>query len=152
MCVQLKRKDYLVLETPYWIAYLADNQNYPGRSIIILKAHRSSLAEVSVAEWDDLKRVIDAFEKAFPIYGASPLNWSCLMNGAYGANGGEPHVHFHMVPRYKEGFHFHGLSIVDPNYGEHYFPGGPVLLKKEAMTLLQDDLAPRLVSFYSSSK
>lgn len=74
-------KKYLLFQTEYWQIFLADKQDYIGRCIILSKRHIGALSELNVAEWTDLKDIIDKLEESISIsFGATMFNWSCLMN------------------------------------------------------------------------
>ncbi len=114
-------KEDILLKTSYWTAMLARNQNYPGRCIIPLNRHCESLSELTQNEWNDLRRLIQTMEKTIKeVLGAEPCNWTCLMNGAYGKEPPCPHVHFHLIPRYREPKILGDMSFVDKTYGRHY--------------------------------
>ncbi|MCP4645549.1 MAG: HIT family protein [bacterium] len=138
----------LLLETPHWQVVLHENQYYLGRCTVVLRRHVSSLAELSVEEWADLKVIIGRLEAVLhDLFEAEPFNWSCLMNGGYRANPPEPHVHFHLWPRYREPVHFGGLTFEDSEFGRHYDPAGRRSLPKEVhgelVTLLRERLEYR---------
>ena len=76
-----KEKQWLLFSTEYWDIYLANEQDYVGRSILVLKRHCGSLSELNMSEWDNLKNIIERMEFCYKeILGAELCNWSCLMN------------------------------------------------------------------------
>lgn len=57
-------KKYLLSDTKYWTVYLADEQDYIGRCIIVLKRHCGSLPELKDDEWMELFLLIKKYENA----------------------------------------------------------------------------------------
>ena len=54
-------KKYLLSDTKYWTVYLADEQDYIGRCIIVLKRHCGSLPELKDDEWMELFLLIKKY-------------------------------------------------------------------------------------------
>lgn len=111
-----------VLETQYWLVVLhPHDQYYLGRSVIILKRHVPTLAEVSDAEWLDYKQLVGDFaEAASEALGADHFNWSFNMNHAFRDDPPQPHVHGHVRPRYRNPVTFADLTFEDGGFGNHY--------------------------------
>lgn len=119
--VNLNNNHYLLLEANYWNVYLADQQDYPGRCFVPLKRHIKSFSELSNQELIDFRLIIFVIETIYKKYlGASHLNFSLLLNGAYTDPEPNPHVHFHIIPRYSEDVEFGGMVFHDTNYGTNY--------------------------------
>ena len=77
-------KQYLLYEDEYWMLFLADEQDYVGRSILVLKRHCASMSELNEEEWKVLHNLIQRFETcALQVLGADVCNWSCLMNNFF---------------------------------------------------------------------
>lgn len=114
----------LLLTTDHWKLYLSFDQFFLGRCIIPLKRHAGHLSDLSPAEWLELNRVITALEGAIrKAFGATHFNWSCLMNAAYQEPDPQPHVHWHVRPRYAQPVLFDGISFSDSAFGRHYKHG-----------------------------
>lgn len=119
--VKDENNHYLLLDSKYWKVYLADQQDYPGRCFVPLKRHAGDIGELTLEEWQDFKFVISSIEEIHRQYlGASHLNFSLLLNGAYNADEVNPHVHFHVIPRYPQKVEFGGMTFEDTNYGTNY--------------------------------
>ena len=98
-------------ETKYWIVALHEKQTYRGRSYVICKRHCESVSDLTEQEWIDLAEVMKQFESSVKnAFGAVLCNWSCLMNHAYQEKPHNPHVHWHVRPRYED----------DGDFGQHY--------------------------------
>lgn len=111
----------LVLETEYWKAYVMPDQRYLGRMVVPLKASRRHLAELSAEEFQDFRVVVRILECAvIRALGATHFNWACLMNNAYQEDNPQPHVHWHVRPRYQTPPVFMRAEYPDPNFGHHY--------------------------------
>ena len=105
-------KKYLLSDTKYWTLYLADEQDYIGRCIIVLKRHCGSLPELKDDEWMELFLLIKKYETCIKtVFHAEHCNWSCLMNSFYKSPEPCPHVHIHVRPRYKIQWSSTGIRI-----------------------------------------
>ena len=116
-------RKYLLYEDQYWSVYLADEQDYVGRCIVVARRHCASLAELNDTEWDDLRKVIRIVEDCLKsALGADLCNWSCLMNDCFKEQEPNPHVHLHCRPRYKNPLTINGNVYADEEFGHHYMP------------------------------
>lgn len=113
-------RDFL-FETKYWQAFLADEQSYLGRSLVVLKRHIGSLSELSEEEAVDFFQIAKELEKRLKIaFGATMFNWTCFMNDAYQEKPYNPHLHWHIRPRYDHAVELFGVKFSDPDFGKHY--------------------------------
>ncbi|MDO8537514.1 MAG: HIT family protein [archaeon] len=120
-CKYANNKIDLIFETNHWRIFLASDQTYLGRSIVDCKRHASSLSDLSKDEWLDFAEVVKKFEKAIKkSFNADLFNWSSLMNHAYQQKPFNPHVHFHVRPRYEKEASFAETIFKDTNFGKHY--------------------------------
>jgi len=110
-----------ISETKHWEVYLNQDQYYLGRCVIAVKRNVGAMSDLTDDEWLDfadlVKKVEDGFKK---IFGATMFNWTCLMNGAYQNDPPDPHVHWHLRPRYKNPVEFAGQTFDDKEFGHHY--------------------------------
>ncbi len=89
--------------------YLFKDQAHKGRCVLALKSHKKELYECDTQErndfMDDLARASAAIKK---LWGCTKLNL-----GSFGDT--NPHLHFHIVPKYEGGFEFGGaFAITNP--------------------------------------
>ena len=88
--------------------FLFKEQSHPGRCVVAYKDHVNELFELSEAErnlfMSDVCQVATAIQKAF-----SPTK---INYGAYSDK--LPHLHFHLVPKYENGFEFGGVFEMNP--------------------------------------
>ena len=92
--------------------YLFKEQSHLGRVIVAHKKHVSELVELSQEElhlyFDEVAKVANVLHKLFQ---PEKVNY-----GAYGDTG--HHLHFHLVPKYKDGYEWGGVFALNP--GEKY--------------------------------
>ena len=87
---------------------LFKEQSHPGRCIVAYKDHVSELVDISEEDrnafFADVAKAANAVHKAF---GPDKVNY-----GAYGDGG--CHLHFHLVPKYKDGFEWGTTFAMNP--------------------------------------
>lgn len=92
--------------------YLFKEQSHLGHVIVAHKKHVSELVELSQEElhlyFDEIAKVANVLHKLFQ---PEKVNY-----GAYGDTG--HHLHFHLVPKYKDGYEWGGVFAMNP--GEKY--------------------------------
>lgn len=88
--------------------YLFKEQSHPGRVIVAHKEHVSEIVELTPDERtafiEDVSRAASALHKVFQ---PKKVNY-----GAYGDTG--HHLHFHLVPKYVDGFEYGGTFEMNP--------------------------------------
>lgn len=119
-CEFMKAPKNQILVTNYWNVGIGNDQPYLGRAFCTLKTHKSSLGELSPEEWQDLQAVIRELEARYKdALGAEVLNIECNMNHAFKERPYNPHVHWHIYPRYSAPVEVGGLTFEDPLFGSH---------------------------------
>lgn len=97
-----------ICELPTTKLYLFKEQSHKGRCIVASKFHVSEMTELSEEErnafFADVNHVAKAIHAAFH---PDKVNY-----GAYGDTG--HHLHFHLVPKYKDEFEWGGTFAMDP--------------------------------------
>ena len=87
---------------------LFKEQSHPGRVIVAYKDHISEPVDISpedrAAYFEDVAKVAKAIHKAFR---PAKINY-----GAYGDGGS--HLHFHLVPKYKDQFEWGTPFAMNP--------------------------------------
>ena len=91
------------------VLYLFKDQAHRGRCALALKDHKKELCECEPEELAafarDLARASGAVKE---LWGCDKINL-----GSFGDT--NPHLHFHIVPKYKDGFEFGGsFAITNP--------------------------------------
>ena len=88
--------------------YLFKEQTYKGRCVVAYKGHVNELFELEDKELNefmkDVKRIATAIKKAFS---PDKINY-----GSYSDK--LPHLHFHIVPKYEEGYSWGGTFEMNP--------------------------------------
>src|SRR4051812_32724823 len=116
ICNALPPDHTTILEGKAWQIRLAYDQKYLGRALIMAYRHVGSVSELTEDEWAELHRLIKRYESAITeLFGARLFNWACLMNNAFKEDQPQPHVHWHVRPRYSHAVESIGRSFVDPN-------------------------------------
>ncbi len=103
--------------------YLFKEQSHKGRVIVAHKRHIGDMTELSAEErnayFADIAKVSLALQKAFH---PDKINY-----GAYGDTG--HHLHFHLVPKYKEEYEWGGVFAMNP--------GEKTLTEEEYQSLIE---------------
>ena len=88
--------------------YIFKEQSHPGRVIVAHNKHVSEIIELTDEErnqfFKDINTVSNAIHKVF--------NPDKVNYGAYGDTG--HHLHFHLVPKYKDDFEWNGVFLMNP--------------------------------------
>jgi|SRR3989344_3956927 len=110
-----------ISETKHWEVYLNPDQYYLGRCVIAAKRNVGTMSDLTDDEWLDFANLAKKIESCFKkIFESTMFNWTCLMNGAYQNDPPDPHVHWHLRPRYKNPVEFAGQTFDDKEFGHHY--------------------------------
>ena len=89
--------------------YLFKDQSHHGRCVLALRDHKKELFECEAQERmdyaEDLARASQAVKE---LWGCTKLNLASFGDS-------NPHLHFHIVPKYEGGFEFGGnFTITNP--------------------------------------
>jgi diadenosine tetraphosphate (Ap4A) HIT family hydrolase len=113
--------DYVVAQSGYWRITLAPDQFYVGRCYVTTLRHVPELSALSQEEWLDLHEVMRYLENsAKRELGATHVTWAALMNNAYQLPDPQPHVHWHVRPRYAERTIVGDVVMTDEHFGHHH--------------------------------
>jgi len=138
--------DTQILDTKFWnVAIDGSNHAYLGRAYVSLKEHTANLGSLSKDEWIDFQEIVEKLEKAYKdAFGAEPLNWSCLMNHAFRKKPFNPHVHWHVFPRYEIAPVLDGITFDDPLFGKIYDNHAERLVSAETVEHIAATLRQRI--------
>ena len=136
-----------VIESQYWVATLRQDQEYLGTAFVTARRHVESLPELTQDEEHNFievrNQLITAQQKAF---GAKVVNVSCLMNLAFDARGvGNPHVHYHLKPRYAEPVEYAGETFIDEQFGRYITEKHPHAVDQRTLLLIKEALQRHIV-------
>ena len=78
------------------VAYLHDDQFFPGWTLLVLKRHATELFQLTREERAQLVEEVSAVAEALArTFGARKVNYELLGNQV-------PHIHWHVIPRLPE--------------------------------------------------
>ena len=121
ICEVLKKDDFVIHQTKFWRITLAPQQTYLGRCYVTLLRHCPDLAELTQKEWEDSIQIVKDLEKAIRrAFTPDVFNWFCQMNDAFQSETPQPHVHWHVRPRYKQKVEFSGQTFEDLEFGHRH--------------------------------
>ncbi|MEI7580003.1 MAG: hypothetical protein WCJ58_08310 [bacterium] len=114
--------NFKLYESQYHIIYLnEEGQLYLGRSIVVLKTKKQSLAQMNSEEWIDFGKIANTYETALrECFNATYFNWGCFLNDAYKTMPFLPEVHWQVRPRYEKPVIFEGLEFADEAFGSQF--------------------------------
>jgi diadenosine tetraphosphate (Ap4A) HIT family hydrolase len=112
----------------HWKIVLHPDQTVPGAVLVVSLRHAPKLSDLTEAEAADFFRVAAALERSMEsALTATMVNFSCLRNWSYRPhdptppwrNGApNPHVHWHVAPRYDHSLTVLEQQFTDPDFGE----------------------------------
>ena len=86
-------KDHKIAELELTIAYLHDNQFFPGWTVLVLKRHATELFDLTREERSQLiEEVTEVSRTLAVVFDAVKINCELLGNQV-------PHIHWHVIPR-----------------------------------------------------
>jgi diadenosine tetraphosphate (Ap4A) HIT family hydrolase len=110
-----------LFETTFWRIYLDPEQSYLGRCRVILKRHAGTLSMLTADEWKDLGQAVRQVETVLiKAFDPQLFNWTCMVNNAYLSEDPDPHIHWHVRPRYDKPVVIAETTFTDPEFGHHY--------------------------------
>ena len=99
--------DTLLTEYEHWVVLVRPKQVTAGSMVLACKEDAHALGEVSAAAWEELARVTRDLEAAArAAFQFDRINYLALMMV-------DPHVHFHVLPRYAEPRELGGVVFED---------------------------------------
>lgn len=116
------------LVSPAWKVVLHPDQTVPGAVLLVARRHVGQLSDLTAeeaAEWFELYSVVE--RALLDELGADLVNVSCERNWAYRAADPEPpqldgranpHVHWHVAPRFAAPVEIAGTTFVDEDFGD----------------------------------
>lgn len=108
--------DSLVREFDHWVILVRPAQVTLGSLILAAKSDVTAFSDLPAAAFAELSAVTAAIEAGLRRFTAyERINYLMLMMV-------DPHVHFHVVPRYSQPRDWHGIGFADSGW-----PGPPDL-------------------------
>lgn len=113
----------LLHESAFWCVLMRPQQVTCGALVLAAKSEAPALSQLPAAAFAELADVIHHIERALKHFRAyDKINYLALMMV-------DPHVHFHVLPRYAGPQAFEGTEFNDPGW-----PGVPDLKQATALT------------------
>lgn len=104
----------LVREYDNWAVLLRPKQATLGALVLVCKENVTAFPDISEAAFAALKTITADIENVlYEIFSAEKVNYLMLMMA-------DPHVHFHVLPRYGAAQNHDGTAFTDPGW-----PGPP---------------------------
>jgi diadenosine tetraphosphate (Ap4A) HIT family hydrolase len=118
----------LVAEYEHWLVLLRPSQPALGSLVLAAKGEATAFSQLPPAAFAELERVVGDIEgRLGDAVGYARINYLMLMMV-------DPHVHFHVIPRYEGERSAAGMSVADAGW-----PKAPAL--NEAVELSADQVA-----------
>ena len=129
--------ELLIASTPAWSWSLRPAQATLGAGVLSLNRYAASFSDVSGAELAEMAVLVGQLEKAVKCaFGYDVINYLMLMMV-------DPHVHFHVIPRYEGARDHDGVRYADAGW-----PKAPDL---GAAVTLDDDQRDVLVAWLKAA-
>ena len=117
----------LIADYAHWVVLLRPAQPTLGSLILAAKSEVTAFSELKPKAFTELGRITSAIEKVLKnAVAPAKINYLMLMMV-------DPHVHFHVVPRYEGGRGYDGIDVTDAGW-----PKLPSL--GEARTLTDEEI------------
>ncbi len=126
----------LVKEYGGWVVLLREKQVTLGSLVLAAKDEVLSIADLSADAAAELPTVAREIETLLRVkFGAEKINYLALMMV-------DPHLHFHVIPRYSKNLQFNGSEFID-----HGWPKHPNMLNVNATdATTMDNIKAQLIS------
>lgn len=129
-----------IKEYQYWGVTLFENQYYLGRNIIFLKRHAvdffTDITNEERDEFFDITKIVRNSIK--DLYNPDLFNYATLGNEVN-------HLHWHIIPRYKNEREINGVIFKDENWGKNYAPyNKKFVIPDEIQIKIKDEIKSRL--------
>ncbi|MDO9363001.1 MAG: HIT family protein [Sphingopyxis sp.] len=126
----------LIAEYDHWVVLLRPTQPTLGALVLAAKSDATAFGDLPVAAHAELKVATAAIEAALSkAVGYAKINYLMLMMV-------DPHVHFHVLPRYEGERLGAGLTVVDAGWPAQPDLGQAVKLNDAQIAALVDWLQP----------
>ena len=112
----------------HWKLLLHPDQTVPGALLVVSLRHVPKVSELNANEAFELFELYKCLEQVLERgLGASMVNLSCLRNWAYRRENPDPpllnglpnpHVHWHVAPRYASPVSIEGVSFIHDAFGK----------------------------------
>lgn len=102
--------DTMVRESPHWAIMVRPAQVTLGSLVLVCREPVTAFSEISAEAHAALKDAVRGIEQTLSgLWSYKKINYLMLMMV-------DPHVHFHVIPRYDLDQHFNGQRFVDAGW------------------------------------
>ncbi len=105
-------ESHRVAATDHWVLLARKKQVTLGAMVLLVKRHVESIAELNSEEAKDLVSASALAERSVRNFLPKKVNYLALMMK-------DPHLHFHLIPRYDGVNKFDGFDFVDDGWPAH---------------------------------
>lgn len=114
-------KDYsahVIIEYKFWSLQVEEDQNYLGRCVVFCKRDDVlDLSETNQSEQQEFFQILREIKEILNlVFKPDLINYTFLSNKT-------PHLHCHIIPRYKSPREFMGTTFVDEKWGSNPYKG-----------------------------
>lgn len=88
-----------IKEYKYWLLYLHFKQYFWGRSLLILKKHKTNLCELTKNEILEQQKILVSWQKAIEKIN-KPYNYTIMLSNTE-KHIHHNHIHWHLIPRHN---------------------------------------------------
>ena len=125
----------LVREYDHWVVLLRPAQPTLGSLVLAAKSEATAFGELPAEAHAELARITQALETALGAFvGYAKINYLMLMMV-------DPHVHFHVIPRYDGVREWNGREFVDVGWPKLPDLGHAIALTNDEKTQLSEAIA-----------
>lgn len=113
----------LIRDYDHWVLLLRPAQVTIGSMVLAAKSDAMAYSDLPEAAYTEQKKIIQQIEAGLKAcFGPQKMNYLMLMMV-------DPHVHFHVIPRYEAAITFEGITQEDAGW-----PGPPNLAHAVVLT------------------
>ncbi|HEX5182474.1 MAG TPA: HIT family protein [Allosphingosinicella sp.] len=122
----------LVAEYEHWVALLRPAQPTLGSLVLAARSEATAFSELDASAFAELHRAVRDIERALAeAVGYARINYLMLMMV-------DPHVHFHVIPRYEGERSACGIAVADAGWPKAPALGEAVMLEADRIEALAD--------------
>lgn len=147
-CTRPEDDDLTFAASEHWKIVLHPDQTVPGAVLLTSLRHVPKISELTVAESAEWFLLFGAIEQSLEqLHGAAMINVSCERNWAYRETNPDPppldgqpnpHVHWHVAPRYRAPVQIGDDTFEDVNFGNPLLWCGRRISAATRTTLIED--------------
>ena len=126
----------LIAEYDHWVVLLRPAQPTLGALVLAAKSNATAFGDLPAEAHTELKAATAAIEAALgQAVGYAKINYLMLMMV-------DPHVHFHVIPRYDGARSWNGHEFVDAGWPKVPDLGQAIALSEDEKARLREALSP----------